>query len=228
VVAGAGSEAIHVTVIAIDGPAGAGKSSVARAVASALGFRYLDTGAMYRSMAVAMLDRGIDPSDQGSVEALAPSVAAGLDLDVEGFGVDHTRLRAAGVGTAASVVARYPGVRNALATRQRQVAREADVVMEGRDIGTVVAPKAEVKLYLTASPPVRARRRREQLDLPDDGATIQAIEEALVKRDHADSVRPDSPLKPASDAVILDSSDRTLAQVVSDVLEVIHARLGRQ
>ncbi|MEA2486017.1 MAG: CMP/dCMP kinase, partial [Actinomycetota bacterium] len=112
--------------------------------------------------------------------------------------------------------------------RQREVAREADVVMEGRDIGTVVAPDAEVKLYLTASPPVRARRRREQLDLPDDRQTVQAIEEALAKRDHADSVRRDSPLKPASDAVVVDSSDRTLAQVVSGVLEVIHARLGRR
>lgn len=216
------------TVIAIDGPAGAGKSSVARAVASALGFRYVDTGAMYRSIALAMLDRGIDPSDQEKVEALASSVAAELDLEVEGFGADHARLRAPGVGTAASEVARYPGVRSALAARQREVAREADVVMEGRDIGTVVAPDAEVKLYLTASPPVRARRRREQLDLPDDRQTVQAIEEALAKRDHADSVRRDSPLKPASDAVVVDSSDRTLAQVVSGVLEVIHARLGRR
>jgi cytidylate kinase len=216
-----------VTVIAIDGPAGAGKSSVARAVASALGFRYVDTGAMYRSIALAMLDRSIDPSDQEKVEALASSVAAQLDLAAEGFGADEARLRAPGVGTAASKVAHYPGVRSALAARQREVAREADVVMEGRDIGTVVAPEAEVKLYLTASPPVRARRRRQQLDLPDDERTVQAIEEALAKRDHADSVRSDSPLKPAADAVIVDSSDRTLADVVSSVLEIVHSRLGR-
>jgi cytidylate kinase len=221
-----GQRGCQVTVIAIDGPAGAGKSSVARAVAAALGFRYLDTGAMYRSIALSMLERGIDPSDQEKVEALAPSLAAALDLDPPE--ADQGRLREPGVGTAASVVARYPGVRGALAARQREVVRGADVVMEGRDIGTVVAPGAEVKLYLTASPPVRARRRREQLALPDDERTVQSIEEALTRRDRADSGRPDSPLKPAPGAVMIDTSDRTLAEVVSEVLEIIHGRLGRR
>jgi CMP/dCMP kinase len=213
-----------VTVIAIDGPAGAGKSSVARAVAAALGFRYVDTGAMYRAIALAALDRGIAPSDRRAVEELAESM--GPQLNLGGGDKASSRLRGPDVGTAASVVAQYPGVRRALAARQRDAARESDVVMEGRDIGTVIAPHAEVKLYLTASRPVRARRRREQLTLPDDAATLERIEQALAARDHADSVRRDSPLRPAADAVQIDSSDRDLTAVVKEVLEVIHGRLG--
>jgi CMP/dCMP kinase len=214
-----------VTVVAIDGPAGAGKSSVARAVASALGFRYVDTGAMYRTIAVEVLDRGVAASDQAAVEELAASVAAGLDL--EPADRDRAaRLRDPEVGTAASVIARYPGVRRALAARQRQVTVESDVVMEGRDIGTVIAPDAEVKLYLTASRPVRARRRQEQLTLPDDEATLEQVEQAMAERDHADSVRVESPLRPASDAVQIDSTDRDLTAVVKQVLEIVNDRLG--
>jgi cytidylate kinase len=215
-----------VTVIAIDGPAGAGKSSVAQAVASALGFRYVDTGAMYRRIALAMLERGIDPSDQEAVEALAAQVAPTL---ISGRTEDRaTGLRDPGVGTAASVVARYPGVRRALAARQREVANSGDVVMEGRDIGTVIAPEAEVKLFLTAARPVRAKRRQEQLALPPDEATIADIEKAMAARDHADSVRPDSPLKPAPDAVQIDSSDRDLVAVVNEVLHIVRERLGHR
>jgi cytidylate kinase len=214
-----------VTVIAIDGPAGAGKSSVARAVAGALGFRYVDTGAMYRGIALAVLERGIDRSDQDAVETVATEVAPTLTL--ESRTEDRTgRLRDTDVGTAASEVARYPGVRRALAARQREIARTEDVVMEGRDIGTVIAPEAEVKLFLTAARPVRAKRRQEQLALPDDEATIAGIDRALAERDHADSVRPDSPMKPAPDAVQIDSSDRDLAGVVEDVLTIVHERLG--
>ena len=213
------------TVIAIDGPAGAGKSSVARAVAHALGFRYVDTGAMYRAIALAMLEQGIDPSEQEAVERLARLVAPTLTPE-GGPQAQAARLRDTDVGTAASEVAKYPGVRRALAARQRDVASGGDVVMEGRDIGTVIAPDAEVKLFLTASRAVRARRRQEQLGLPSDERTIAAIEKALGARDHADSVRPESPMKRAPDAVQIDSSDRDLAAVVAEVLGIIEDRLG--
>jgi cytidylate kinase len=214
-----------VTVIAIDGPAGAGKSSVARAVAHALGFRYVDTGAMYRAIALAMLERGIEPSDQNGVESLARAVAPTLTPE-GGPEAQAGRLRDPDVGTAASEIAKYPGVRRALAARQRNVAGGGDVVMEGRDIGTVIAPDAEVKLFLTASRSVRARRRQEQLGLPSDERTIAAIEKALGARDHADSVRPESPMKRAPDAVQIDSSDRDLAAVVAEVLGIVEDRLG--
>jgi cytidylate kinase len=196
-------------------------------VADALGFRYLDTGAMYRGIALATLERGIDRSDQEAVEALAAEVAPTLTL--EGRDGDRAgRLRDPDVGTAASEVARYPGVRRALAARQREMASSGDVVMEGRDIGTVIAPEAEVKLFLTAARPIRVKRRQEQLALPGDEATIAALDKALAERDHADSVRPDSPMKPAPDAVQIDSSDRDLAAVIEDVLTIVHERLGRR
>jgi cytidylate kinase len=215
------------TVIAIDGPAGAGKSSVARALAEKLGFRYVDTGAMYRTVALAALDRGIDPHDQANVEQLAASLAAGLEEGDQDSGpVGDVRLRDPRVAAAASIVAPYPGVRSALALRQHRAAAGSDVVMEGRDIGTVVAPDAEVKLYLTASRAVRAERRRQQLGLPDDETTKAAVEQEVAARDHADSVRSNSPLKPAEDAVQIDSTDSDLASILDEVLQVIEAKLG--
>jgi cytidylate kinase len=215
------------TVIAIDGPAGAGKSSIARAVADALGFRYVDTGAMYRTVALAAIDRRIEPSDRVAVEQLASSLAPRLELGRDGFGqLADPRIRDPRVGAAASIVAQYPGVRSALAARQRSAAAGSDVVMEGRDIGTVVAPDADVKLYLTASPAVRAERRRRQLELPDDARTRSEIEQELAKRDHVDSVRSDSPLKPAEDAIQIDSSDRDLGSIVQQVLQVIEKKIG--
>jgi CMP/dCMP kinase len=215
--------ALFMTVIAIDGPAGAGKSSVARGVAQALGFRYVDTGAMYRTVARAAVDRGIDPSDQNAVEHLARAMESEIDPELQSG--TSEKLRDPAIGTAASIIAQYPGVRSALAGRQREVARGADVVMEGRDIGTVIAPDADVKLYLTASRRVRAERRRQQLELPEDDISLNQIEEALAKRDQADSERFDSPLKPAADAIHIDSSDRDLAAVLSEVLDVINERL---
>jgi cytidylate kinase len=215
------------TVIAIDGPAGAGKSSIARAVADALGFRYVDTGAMYRTIALTALDRGIDPADRVAVEQLASSLAPQLELGGSGSGQPaDVRIRDPRVGAAASTVAQYPGVRSALAARQRRATLESDVVMEGRDIGTVVAPEADVKLYLTASRAVRAERRRQQLELPEDEATRSEIEQELARRDHVDSVRSDSPLKPAEDAIQIDSSDRDLGSIVQQVLQVIENKIG--
>jgi CMP/dCMP kinase len=216
-----------VTVIAIDGPAGAGKSSVARSIATALGFRYIDTGAMYRKIALEVLDRGIEPGDDFAVEELARSLAPNLPGEIGPVSADG-RLREAEVSTTASLVARNPGVRGALATRQRALAASADVVMEGRDIGTVIAPKAEVKLYLTATPEVRASRRRLQLHLPDDPRTIEAVEAAIAERDHADSVREHSPLKPASGAVVLDTSDHDLEAVVDHALQLIREELAKK
>lgn len=213
------------TVIAIDGPAGAGKSSVARAVAVALGFTYVDTGAMYRRIALAMEDRAIDLADQAAVESAADSVAAEIDLRAAGADLSR-RLRQPGTGAAASVVARYPGVRRALAGRQQALIKQADVVMEGRDIGTVIAPDAEVKIFLTAARPVRARRRQMQLRLPDDAATLRSVEQDLADRDSADSGRAASPMKPAADALQIDSTDRDLPSIVGEVLKLVGERIG--
>jgi cytidylate kinase len=211
------------TVIAIDGPAGAGKSSIAKAVAEALGFTYVDTGSMYRTIALATIDGGIDPADQAAVEELAGAMRT--DINIETPGGESDRLRDPEVGTVASVVARYPGVRRALAERQRAVAAESDVVMEGRDIGTVIAPDAEVKIYLTATTAVRAQRRREQLGLPNDPSILSRVEDELAERDHTDSVRPESPLRPAPGAVQIDSSEKDLSGVVQEVLKVIDEML---
>jgi cytidylate kinase len=213
-----------VTVIAIDGPAGAGKSAVAEAVAESLGFTYVDTGAMYRTIALAVIDRKIDPSEQAAVEEVARDVAA--DMDLHAPAASDSRIRGPEVGTVASVVARYPGVRSALAERQRAIALSSDVVMEGRDIGTVIAPHAEVKIYLTASVATRAERRRAQLGLPNDRATLQRVQDEIAERDHTDSVRPESPLKPASGAVQIDSSDKDLSAVIHEVLKVVDERMS--
>ncbi|MDP9225684.1 MAG: (d)CMP kinase [Actinomycetota bacterium] len=213
------------TIIAIDGPAGAGKTAVARSVAEALGWDHVNTGAMYREVALEVLLRGIDPGDEDAVEELARLLAPSLGSQPNPADKED-RLREPDVSRAASVVARNPGVRRALAERQRILAHSTDVVMEGRDIGTVVAPDAEVKLYLTASREVRAARRRRQLRLPDDERTAREVETAIAERDHADEVRELSPLTPAPTAIVLDSTDQDLGTVVAQALRVIREQLG--
>ncbi|MFN2389702.1 MAG: (d)CMP kinase [Actinomycetota bacterium] len=213
------------TVIAIDGPAGAGKSSAARALARALGFFYLDTGAMYRAVAAAALERGVPAGDEGRLAEIARSV----DVDVSGNrilvggGDPSGRLRAPEVTAVVSQVAALPDVRAALAERQRAIARQHDVVIEGRDIGTAVAPDAEVKIFLTASLPERARRRGRQLGVADDA--LGGVAEALGERDAADSTRAASPLARPPDAVVIDSTDRPLEDVVRALLDIVEKRL---
>ncbi|MDQ3646860.1 MAG: (d)CMP kinase [Actinomycetota bacterium] len=215
------------TVISIDGPAGAGKSSVARALAEALGFYYLDTGAMYRAVAAVALDASVAPDDEASLEALARRV----DVDVErdrvlvGDADPSARLRDPDVTRFVPRVSAYPGVRAALAERQRDIADRHDVVMEGRDIGTVVAPDARVKFYLTADLPERARRRAAQLGAQ---AELSELERAMELRDAQDQGRAASPLAPARDAVMVDSTGKAEDEVVSLLLALVRERLGTE
>jgi len=201
-------------VIAIDGPAGAGKSSVARAVAHALGFTYLDSGAMYRCVALASLRRPGDPA------MLATEIRIDLGDRVLLDGEDVTdAIRAPEVSERASQVAAEPGVRRAMVARQRSLLSRGDWVAEGRDIGTVVAPDAELKLFLTAEPAERARRRAAQLGV--DAATVLAEQ---TMRDERDRSRAVSPLRPADGAIELDTSGLTLEQVVARIAALVPGR----
>ena len=204
-------------VVAIDGPAGAGKSSVARAVAARLGFTYLDSGAMYRAVALAALRRGVPPARAAEVASLVSVELGGDAVILDGEEVTSL-IRAAEVSRAASVAAAQPPVRTAMVDQQRRLLATGDWVAEGRDIGTVVWPDAEVKVFLTASPPARAARRAAELGV--DVATVLA-EQAI--RDERDRTREHSPLRAADDAVALDTTELTLAQVVARVAELVAA-----
>lgn len=213
-------DARPVRVIAIDGPAGSGKSTVARALADRLGLAYLDTGAMYRSVTFAALRRGIDPADAAVVGRLATEVAIDLDPRCMVDGVDATvEIRGPEVSRAVSIVAANPAVRAEMVRRQRAwVADRGGGVLEGRDIGTVVFPDAELKVYLTADPEIRAQRRsKEVTDL--DYETVAAD---LARRDALDSGREVSPLAEAPDAFLLDTTGLT----VEEIIDVIAARIG--
>ena len=197
-------------LIAIDGPAGAGKSTVARAVADALGFTYLDTGAMYRCIALAELRGAEDPL------ACAIGLDGAVTLDGEDVGA---QIRTAEVSARASEVAARPQVRAALVDRQRELIAAGDYVAEGRDIGTVVAPDAELKVYLTASPQERARRRAAET-----GADAAAVLADLEQRDERDSTREHSPLRAAEDAVEVDTTGLSIDEVVDRIVELARAR----
>jgi cytidylate kinase len=194
-------------VIAIDGPAGSGKSTVAQAVARKLGVAYLDTGAMYRSVTHVALERGVDVADGQALAALARDldIEVGDRVTVDGDDVSEA-IRAPGVNGAVSTVAAHPGVRAELVRRQRTwAATHRGAVMEGRDIGTVVFPDARLKVFLTAGEGERARRRRDAADVE--------------QRDRLDSTRPVSPLKAADDAIVIDTTELTVDEVVARILE---------
>jgi cytidylate kinase len=197
-------------VIAIDGPAGAGKSSVARSVASQLNFTYLDSGAMYRGVALAALQRDLEPAEV----AAALSIELGERVLIDGSDVTDA-IRTREVSEAASRAAADPRVRATLVALQRRLLSRGDWVAEGRDIGTVVAPDAHLKVFLTASPEERARRRAAELGAEEE--TVLA-EQAL--RDERDRTRAHSPLAPAPGAIVLDTTDLTLQQVVERVVEL--------
>ncbi len=220
-------------VIAIDGPAGSGKTSVARAVAARLGLEYLDTGAMYRAVTFAVLRAGGDPADNG----FSAKVARAIDLRVEQDqvfvdGMDATvEIRGRSVNRAVSLVAANPDVRSEMVARQREwVRRRGGGVLEGRDIGTVVFPDAAVKVYLTADPAVRALRRARQDGLadapnpPDGGpeaAGVEAVAADLARRDMIDSTRRAGPLAVASDALVIDTTDKTFDETIEQILELV-------
>ena len=213
--------------IASDGPGGAGKSTIARRAAAELGFVYVDTGAIYRAVACAALSRGIDPSDEAAVSALLPSLQ--LELRWTEDGVQHvwlngadisSELRTPAVSTAASRVSALPVVRQFLLEQQRVVARTHDVIMDGRDIGTVVLPDADVKVYLTASSAVRAKRRYHELKEKGTACDLDEIEKDIIERDYRDMHRETSPLRQAEDAVLVDSSEMTIEQVVERILSL--------
>jgi CMP/dCMP kinase len=201
-------------VVAIDGPAGAGKSSVAHAVADALGFTYLDSGAMYRAVGLAALEREL------AAAVVAPQLRIELGTRVRIDGHDVTEaIRAPAVSEAASRAAADPAVRAALVVQQQQIVADGDWVAEGRDIGTVVAPDAEVKVFLTASPEERARRRAAQI-----GADVQTVLAEQTIRDERDETREHSPLEAAPDATLLDTTGLPLEQVVERIVALVRQR----
>ena len=202
-------------IVAIDGPAGAGKSTVARLLAERLGFSYLDTGAMYRAVTWLALERAVDPDDESALGALAREAPVGFDgASVQIAGNDVTRdIRTPRVDAVVPTVARHPAVREIMRARQRELAETTDAVVEGRDIGTVVAPQAEVKVFLVADPSVRASRRIAER--PD------ADPEELRRRDERDAERT---LK-ADDAELIDTTELTIDEVVAAIEELVRARV---
>lgn len=209
-----------VNVVAIDGPAGAGKSTIARELASKLNLPYLDTGAMYRGITCAALRRGIDVNDVGAVAELALSTV--LDISDNALvvdGLDATQdIRGEAVTRAVSAVAANSGVRTELRERQRNwVAERGGGVVEGRDIATVVFPDARLKVFLTASPLVRAQRRVAQI-----GGDVEQIARDIAERDHKDSTRSDSPLRESENSLYVDTSDRSISDVVNEIVGVFH------
>ncbi|MDT5351132.1 MAG: CMP/dCMP kinase [Mycobacterium sp.] len=219
--------------VAIDGPAGTGKSSVSRGLARELGARYLDTGAMYRIVTLAMLRAGIDPADAESVGQKVVDVPLSVGYDPDGdrcYLAEEdvsAEIRGDDVTRAVSAVSSVPAVRTRLVELQRQLARgQGSVVVEGRDIGTVVLPDAPVKIFLTASPETRARRRNDQNVAAGLGDDYDGVLADVRRRDHLDSTRAVSPLRAASDAVVVDTSDMTEAAVIGHLLELVKQRSG--
>jgi cytidylate kinase len=213
-------------VISIDGPSGAGKGTVARAVASALGYRHIDSGAMYRAVAWKALHSGVALDDEPGVAALAERSRIDIgDVSVAIDGADVSRaIRTPEIDRGAAAVARLPRVRDVLVARQRELGAEGGIVMEGRDIGTVVFPRADVKIYLDASAEERARRRA--LDPAHSrAASVAEVESALLERDRSDRTREASPLLVAADAVLVDTTGQPVPAVVREVLDIVQSRL---
>ena len=221
----------HKIAVAVDGPAGAGKSSISKIVAKKLGYLYIDTGAMYRSVTWAVLHNHIDVNNQTAVEALLPE----LDLTMEASddsckvfiaGQDVTNfIRTPQVNNAVSIVASYKGVRQYLVERQRLMAEAGGVILDGRDIGSVVLPNAELKIYLTASVEARAMRRYLEVKGTVNEQTLEGIKESVMQRDDMDKNRKESPLIQVEDAVLFDSSEMTFDETVERILHLVQERI---
>ncbi len=218
--------------IAIDGPAGAGKSTIAKKVSRELGFTYIDTGAMFRAMAIYFVDNGIDNKDVDMIGEACKSVTIELAYEdgaqqviLNGTNVT-SRLRDEAVGNMASAVAVYPAVRSKLLELQRNIAEKMDVVMDGRDIGTCVLPDATCKIYLTASVETRAKRRYLELKEKGENPDLSKIEKDIEARDYQDMNRETAPLKQAEDAVLVDSSDMTIEDVCAAIISAYKSKLN--
>lgn len=212
--------------IAIDGPAGAGKSTIAKRLAKKLGFIYVDTGAMYRAMAYYFLQHNIDAKDENAIAAACPDVDVTITYEngeqqvlLNGENVNGV-IRNEEVGNMASSTSVYPVVRKKLVELQRQLAKSADIIMDGRDIGTCVLPDAQVKIYLTASSATRAKRRYDELTEKGVSCDLAEIEKDIIDRDYRDMHRETSPLRQAEDAVLVDSSEMNIDEVVDAIYQV--------
>ena len=217
--------------IAIDGPAGAGKSSIAKLVAQKLSFVYFDTGAMYRTIALYALEHQINPAREEDVVAVLDEIQITLshedgeqEIFLNGTNVSKD-IRREEVGKNASTVAKYAAVRQKLVSLQQEIAADMDVIMDGRDIGTIVLPNAEVKIYLTASANVRAKRRYKELQEKGESCDLTQIEKDIIARDEQDMNREISPLRQAEDAVLVDSSDMTIEEVVNCLIDIIKKKM---
>ncbi|GLC79988.1 (d)CMP kinase [Lacrimispora brassicae] len=214
--------------IAVDGPAGAGKSTIARSVAERLNFVYVDTGAMYRAMALHFLRNGIPAADEAAISRSAEKVDVTISYEngmqqviLNGENVSGL-IRTQEVSAMASAVSVYMPVRRKLVELQKNLALKENVIMDGRDIGTCVLPHADLKIYLTASSRVRAKRRYEELSAKGEECSLEDIEKDIIERDYRDMNRENSPLKQAEDAILVDSSSMTVPEVVDRILKLFH------
>ena len=219
--------------VAIDGPAGAGKSSVAKAVGKQLGLLYVDTGALYRTVGLAALRKGVDPSSKAEVEALLKEISVEMDFsETSGQvvllnGEDVTGLiRTPEVSMTASDISALPIVREYLLGLQRNIAKTKNVIMDGRDIGTVVLPHAQVKIFLTASPESRAERRYKELVEKGEKTTVKDVLRDVIKRDYNDTNRKAAPLRPAEDSVLVDTTNLDFDGSVEAVAKIIRERIS--
>ncbi len=213
--------------IAIDGPAGAGKSTIAKLAAKELGFIYVDTGSMYRAMALACIRQGVKPEEEEKVTKVCQSVQVSIEYKdgqqivlLNGENV-NPYIRTEEVGKMTSAIAVYQGVREKLLELQRDLAKKADVIMDGRDIGTCVLPDADVKIFMTASSVTRARRRYTELKEKGIECNIEDIEKDIIERDERDSNRKIAPLRQAEDAIVIDSSNMSVEESVAAVIKLV-------
>ena len=220
--------------VAIDGPAGAGKSTIARRLAAELGYRYVDTGAIYRTVAYFMDLWGVSPKDVDGVNRYIDELTIGIEYDDEGIqhmimnGMDVTAdIRTQEIGQKASLISAHAVVRDVLLDMQREMAEQYDVVMDGRDIGSVVLPKATVKIFLTASPEVRARRRYKELVEKGQKAKYEQVLKEVQQRDYQDTHREIAPLKMCRDSVKVDTSDMTFEESVAAIRKIIEEKLAK-
>ena len=219
--------------IAIDGPAGAGKSTIARQLATELGYRYVDTGAIYRTVAYFMDLWGVSPKDVDGVNRYIDELTVGIEYDEDGLqhmimnGMDVTNdIRTQEISQKASLISAHPCVREMLLDMQREIAKQYNVIMDGRDIGTVVLPKATVKIFLTASAEIRAKRRCDELLIKGQKAKYETVLKEIQQRDYQDTHREIAPLKMARDSIKVDTSEMDIQQAVAAIRQIIQEKTG--